>query len=207
MGTDKALVEFRGQPLIAHAVRILRDAGLPVSIAGCRPESLSQLEEYAPAVNDLDAGRGPLSGICTAAEVTPATWLVFISVDQPLLPAELVVALLAHAQITGAPVTLSSIAGFAQTFPAVVNRAVLPALRAELAAGRRGCYSAFRAAAAALGNLQNVLPAELLAQSRQVRHPDGLPPARWFFNINSPEDLRRANAFRAGFVAPFKRIA
>jgi len=36
MGTDKALVEFDGQPMICRAIEILRAAGLPVSIAGAR---------------------------------------------------------------------------------------------------------------------------------------------------------------------------
>lgn len=37
MGTDKALLEFRGEPLIARAIGILKAVGLPVCIAGARP--------------------------------------------------------------------------------------------------------------------------------------------------------------------------
>ena len=33
-----------------------------------------------------------------------------------------------------------------------------------------------------------------LAQAGQVFHPQGLPPLRWFLNLNSPENLRQAEA-------------
>lgn len=194
MGADKALTEFCGLPLIACALRILRDAGLPASIAGSRPD----LRKFAPVVDDLDSGRGPLAGIYSAIAITSFTWSVFVPIDVPLLPSPLVKVLLDRAQITLSPVTLASVAGFAQTFPCVLNRAVLPSLRGELEVGGRGCYSAFWAAAKALGQPLSVIPAELLAQTGQIRHPDDLPPARWFSNINSPADLKRSEAFRPG---------
>jgi molybdopterin-guanine dinucleotide biosynthesis protein A len=197
MGRDKALVEFRGQPLVAHALEILRGAGLVASIAGAR----STLGAFAPVVEDFEPGLGPLSGICSALASTAARWAVFVPVDLPLLPASLVRYLLDHARITGRPVTLASIAGFAQTFPAVLDHAVLPLLQSELAAGRGGCFAAFKSGAASLGQPVSVVAAELLVQAGQVAHPDGLSAVRWFFNVNSAGDLRRARAHRAGFIA------
>jgi molybdopterin-guanine dinucleotide biosynthesis protein A len=76
----------------------------------------------------------------------------------------------------------------------VVDRVALLGLRAELDAGRLGCFSAFRAAAAGLEQTVDAVSAEFLAQSDQVSHPDGLPAARWFFNFNSPQDLREGEA-------------
>jgi molybdopterin-guanine dinucleotide biosynthesis protein A len=102
------------------------------------------------------------------------------------------------AQVTGHAVVLPSVNGFVQTFPAVLNRATLPALKAELAAGRGGCFSAFRAAAAALGQQVHIVQTEELVQAGQLTHPDGLPVTRWFFNINSVADLARARTFRRG---------
>jgi molybdopterin-guanine dinucleotide biosynthesis protein A len=143
-----------------------------------------------------------LGGICAALASTSARWAVFLAVDLPLLPASLVAFLLDHAQITGRAVTVSSVNGYAQTFPAVVDRAALPALEIELAAGRGGCFSAFEASAAGLGQPVTVLAVELLVQAGQVAHPDGLPAARWFLNVNAPADLRRAKAHgRAHFRA------
>jgi hypothetical protein len=42
---------------------------------------------------------------------------------------------------------------------------------------------------------------ELLAQSGQVTHPQGLAPAHWFLNINSAEDLKRAEKLYARRIA------
>ncbi|MGA2889872.1 MAG: molybdenum cofactor guanylyltransferase [Terracidiphilus sp.] len=188
MGTDKALQIFAGQPLVVHALSLLRQAGLQASIAGAR----SPLVVFAPVVEDPQPDMGPLGGICAALAVTSASRAVFLSVDLPLLPASLVVFLQHHACITGAAVTLTSVNGFPQTFPAVVCRSTLPALHSELEAGRRGCYSAFQATATRMGQPLSVLPVELLVQSGHVAHPDDLPAARWFLNVNTPADLHRA---------------
>lgn len=186
MGQDKALAAFAGEPLIAHALRILGDAGLEAAIAGAR----SPLQAYAHVVEDSWPDLGPLAGICAALRWARARWCVFVPVDLPLLPASLLESLLRHAQIAGSAVTLPAINGFVQTFPAVLDRAVLPSLNAELEAGRRGCFSAFQAAAARLHRPIAVLPVELLVQSGQAAHPAGLPAFRWFLNVNTPADLR-----------------
>ncbi len=188
MGRDKALLLFDGQPLIARALATLREAGLPAAIAGAR----SNLAEFAPLIEDAHPGLGPLSGICAALAATPARRAVFVPVDLPLLPASLLCFLLHHAQITGHALTVPSINGFAQTFPAVLDRAVLPALQAELAAGHLGCFAAFRTASAALDQPVSEVAVELLVQAGHVGHPAGLPAAHWFLNVNTPKDLERA---------------
>ena len=188
MGRDKALLEFCGRPLAENALGILRGAGLEARIAGARPA----LERFAPVMADAEPGQGPLGGICAALRTCRARWAVFLPVDLPLLPASLVAFLLFRAEITGCAVNLTAVGGFAQTFPAVLDRAVLPGLEAELRAGRRGCFEAFEAAAAGLGQAVAAVPVELLAQSGQAEHPEGLPAALWFVNVNRPEDLRRA---------------
>jgi len=192
MGTDKALVEFCGQPLVAHALEILREAGLSAAIAGAQPA----LSTFAPVVPDDKPGLGPLGGVCAAMASTTAPWTVFIPVDLPLLPASLVQYLLNHACVTGKAITISSVAGFAQTFPAVIAQPAFLGLQAELETGRAGCFSAFKSAAAGLEQAIDVISVELLAQSGQVSHPEGLPAAIWFSNINSVEDLRLAETDR-----------
>jgi hypothetical protein len=42
---------------------------------------------------------------------------------------------------------------------------------------------------------------ELLAQCGQVTHPAGLPPVRWFLNVNTPGDLHRAEALMTRAIA------
>src|SRR5580700_10734966 len=74
MGTDKALVRLCGQPLVAHAVEILRVAGLAVSVAG----GAQALTAFAPLVEDQQPGQGPLRGICAALASTSSRWAIFI---------------------------------------------------------------------------------------------------------------------------------
>jgi molybdopterin-guanine dinucleotide biosynthesis protein A len=188
MGEDKSLVLLAGRPLVAHAVSVLRQARLTASIAGAR----SALAEFAPVVEDTEPGLGPLNGICAALDSTQARSAVFLPVDMPLLPASLIAFLLDYARITGSIVTICSVNGRSQTFPAVVNRVALPALRKELESGRGGCFAGFQAAADALARPVSIVPLEPVVQSGQMAHPSGLPVASWFLNINTPEDLRRA---------------
>lgn len=193
MGRDKALVEFAGERLVERALRILREARIEARIAGAHAD----LEPFAPVIPDVEPCRGPLGGICAALAASAEQWAVFLPVDLPLLPEVLVTVMVRRAQVSGTLVILSSVSGFAQTFPAVVDRAALPALENALKQGIGGCFAAFQAAAAGLGQRLAVLPVEYLAQTGQVTHPAGLPPAMWFLNVNSPAELRRAETLAA----------
>lgn len=191
MGSDKSLAPLAGRPLLSYALATLRQAGLTASIAGAR----SPLGSFAPVVEDSEEGRGPLGGICAALASTSAKTAVFVSVDLPLLPASLLAFLLHRARITEAAVTLASVNGFTQTFPVVIEKAILPQLESELDAGRGSCFAAFQSAATQMGRRLDVVPVEMLVQCGQVAHPDGLPAVRWFLNVNAPEDLRQAQAY------------
>ena len=190
MGEDKALVPFAGRTLVEQAVETLRVAGLDVRIAGAR----MPLERFAPIVHDGVPGLGPLGGICAALHAITARLAVFLPVDLPLVPASLIEMLLRHAEITGRAVTVPSINGFVQTFPAVIDRRALPVLLGELEAGRGGCFAGFRAAAASLGESVAVIPVELVIQVGQLKHPSGLSAGRWFLNVNSRSELKQAEA-------------
>jgi len=193
MGVDKALVLLDGEPLVAHALGIVRDAGLAASLAGGQAE----LVAFATVIEDGQPGLGPLGGICAALASTHARWSVFISVDLPLLPPSLLQFLLDYARTTGRTVTVPAVNGFAQTFPAVLDRAALPMLQREFEAGRGGCFAGFQAAAASRGESVTVIPVEPLVQCGQISHPRSLPAARWFLNVNTDQDLRRAQIHSA----------
>jgi len=190
MGSEKALVEFAGEPLVVHALRTLRVAGLTASIAGAR----SPLECFAPVVADHEPDRGPLGGICAALASTEARWAVFLPVDLPLLPALLVTFLLQETQDEGTSVTLASVDGFAQTFPAVVDRAALPWLRSALESGRGGCFAAFQAAAERMKKPMKVVPVEQALHNKGSALRDALPIECWFLNVNATADLLQAEA-------------
>ena len=204
MGRDKALLPFAGRPLVAYALSILRDAGLSASIAGAHPSARASLADLAPVVDDPEPGLGPLAGICAALRSAAAPYAVFLPVDLPLLPASLLAYLLYHARVTSLAITVPSIAGFAQTFPAVIARSALDGLQDALKTGAGGCFSAFRSASASLKQPVSAIAVEVLVQSGHVTHPCALQPLRWFLNLDTPADLRRAEAL---ISRPGRRVA
>ncbi len=189
MGRDKALVEFEGRPLIEWAIEILKGAGVAVDIVGSREEGRSRLESYASLIPDAAPGLGPLAGVCAGAGSTSAEYAVFLPVDVPLLPSSLIGYLLRRARVSGAAVTLASMNGFAQTFPAIIARETLPVLERCLREGELSCLAAFRSAANHAGQELSVVPVEVIQQCGQVAHPRALPVVHWFLNVNSPRDL------------------
>ncbi len=143
MGRDKASLSFAGQPLAIRALNLLREAGLPASLAGASPA----LASFAPVVEDIEPGLGPLGGICAALACTPAHWAVFLPVDLPLLPASLITLLVHHAQVTTSAVTLPAAGGFSQTFPLCSSFRlcrVTSALQPNLRPGAGGVSPHFR---------------------------------------------------------------
>ncbi len=86
----------------------------------------------------------PALALCPASaphsRIISVRYAVFLPGRLPLLPASLLVYLLHHARITGTAVTVSSVSGFAQTFPVVLDRAALPALQNELKLGAQRLF-------------------------------------------------------------------
>jgi molybdenum cofactor guanylyltransferase len=199
MGADKVLLELAGSPLIAHALRLLREANLDAAIAGSRS---ADLVRFATVIPDTQAERGPLAGVCAALASTAAPLAVLVSVDAPLLPAALLNYMLHHARVTGIAVTLASVNGFTQTFPAVLHCRALPVLQESLRTTQGGCFAAFRSAAQSFAGQPSVLPVERLAQSGHVVHPAALPAHLWFANINTQEDFSRVASILAGLSHP-----
>jgi molybdopterin-guanine dinucleotide biosynthesis protein A len=193
MGEDKALVKLAGKPLIVWALNALQGAGLETRIAGAQRD----LSAFAPVIADRAPDAGPLEGICAALAASEAERAVFLSVDLPLVPASLIEYLVRDAATTVCMVTLASVNGFPQTFPAVVRRAALSALEDELRKGKAGCFAGFEAAARGAGETVRVIAAESLLQNGRVEHPLGLNPAQWFQNVNSLSELERAERWIA----------
>ena len=193
MGRDKALIQLQGAPLIQHALEILRAAGLNPRIAGGNEE----LHSFAPVIPDNieNAGLGPLSGICSALAAASAHYNLFLPVDLPLIPPRLISYLIHHAKIVQSTVTVVSVAGFIQTFPAVIDRSAAQSLNASLHSSDRKCLKAFQLAAEAAAVPLAVLPIELFIQAGQIPRCEGQPPSQWFLNINTLSDLEAAKSF------------
>lgn len=89
-GTNKALIPFRGVPLIAHVIERIRPqvASLLINADPAQPE-WSQFR--LPVIPDRIPDRpGPLAGIHAALLATTTPWLLCVPCDTPLLPSDLV---------------------------------------------------------------------------------------------------------------------
>lgn len=91
MGSDKALVDFRGRPMIQQVSAALTTAGLDVLVVGRKSATVG-----ARAIPDAPGwGSGPAVGLLTALQHLEAQAVFLVAVDQPLLQPETVIHLLA----------------------------------------------------------------------------------------------------------------
>lgn len=87
MGRDKALLDFGGQPLVAHIAQILAPI-FPEIIVVTANSDIARAADL-PAVADSFAGRGPLGGIHAALSHWRAPTFV-VACDMPFLNADFI---------------------------------------------------------------------------------------------------------------------
>ena len=134
-GADKGLLDYRGKPLVAHAIERLAPQVDALLISANR-----NLEDYLdfgyPVVTDASAERlGPLAGIAAGLRAGTTPWLVVCPCDCPHLPVDLVARLLAGIDQSRLAIAATN-DGTQPTFM-LCHRELLPALDAWLAAGER----------------------------------------------------------------------
>ena len=174
MGTDKALLELGGRPLIAHAVAKLQDICAQVSILSSNPD----LAAYGPLVPDFHPGCGPISGIEAALAHSRFDWNLLLPVDVPFLPT---VFLRNWAQRVIASddrrAALFELGGKPQPGVLLIHRSIKSAITAAI---ERGEYK--------------LLPALQAAAQGPLLHVERLDAAyaSWFTNVNTPEELEAA---------------
>jgi molybdopterin-guanine dinucleotide biosynthesis protein A len=179
MGRDKALLAYAGRPLIEHAVSILTGAGLTPHILGLRPD----LADYAPIIEDLRPGSGPLGGLEAALTFSKTELNVFLPVDLPLLPSSFLRYLLERAAITGAAATVPTLGGRPEPLCAVYRRELLPGIADALESGE---YKVMRAIENAAGEMDRFSVEAVIAARDDWATG---PPHRWFQNMNTPADM------------------
>lgn len=166
-GGDKTLRVLHGRPLLAHILaRLAPQCGaLAISANG----DAARFATYGlPVWPDAVPGAGPLGGVLAALEASPLPFVLTVPGDTPFLPPDLVARL--HAGRGAAAVAQAGSGGQAHPVIALWPRALAPALREALAAGER-----------AVGRF---------AASQGVARVEW--PGEPFLNINTPEDLARA---------------
>lgn len=192
MGVDKASLMFGGRPLVELAVEKLAGICNRVSIAGNRDD----LEHVAPVVRERRDSVGPAAGIETGLRDTPNQWCLFVPVDVPLLPAELLrnwAMDVLEAEKAGLRASYLVTNGQAQPSISMWHRECLDTVVHSLNRGERR-----------LKNMLQGVDFDLGAGSLVVKDAaDYAPPeataedvTRWFLNLNTPEDFAEAERGR-----------
>jgi molybdopterin-guanine dinucleotide biosynthesis protein A len=171
LGGAKANAELRGRPLVSYPVNALREALEDVVI-------LAKADTPLPAIAGVPVWieppepRHPLAGIVHALGLAAGRGVLVCAADMPFVTPGLV-RRIALTDPAGAPAVVPVCGGELQPLLALY----LPGAAAALRAGAREATRPLRAEVAAIG-------------PRLLEIDDG----RAFFNVNTPEDLRSAEA-------------
>jgi len=127
MGADKALVPFRGEPMLRHVVNAIGATGLEVLIVGRE----GPFEGHRAIPDIADAGYGPAAGLLTALSRHDVRDVFLVAVDQPLLRPATISGLLATPGDAVVPIAN----GHPQVTCAVYRAPCLEPLRSYIAGG------------------------------------------------------------------------
>jgi molybdenum cofactor guanylyltransferase len=186
MGTDKALLQLAGKPLIEHAVTKLRRITPHVHILSSNPA----LAEYAPLVPDLHPGTGPIGGIEAAVAHSPSDWNLILPVDLPFLPGIFVDAWVRStlADQHGIRIALFTIDGLPQPTLLMIHRDAAPYISQAVERGNFKLYPVLEAAGRDLATRGGLNPKLVFRNGAFAAQP------LWFANLNTPEDFAEAEA-------------
>jgi molybdopterin-guanine dinucleotide biosynthesis protein A len=190
MGVDKALLRVGGVPMIEIAVEKLRKFCADVSIVGNRED----LAGFAEVVHETRIDAGPAAGIEAGLHAVRQPWVLFVPVDVPLVPAELLRRWCEEALRVNMSV---SFLGISQKQPAfcLLRRERANSFTRMLEDGERRLEPLLNRTAEADDVVCRAYDAHDLYGFPDYRGPDEQTLARWFMNVNTPEDL--ADAERA----------
>ncbi len=175
MGANKAFLDFHRQTLLSRALAVVKEACGNATIVG-DPDTFA---DFGPVIADVFADCGPLGGIHSALLHSSADLNLMLAVDMPFVSGELLKFLLRVAGTTEAIVTVARITGGLQPLCAVYRRAFVPTAEQALKTGNYKIGAAF-----ANIPLRVVEEPELVAAGFSEKN---------FFNVNTPEDRRRAD--------------
>ncbi len=178
MGQDKVLLPWRGVTLLDLALGKLRAVCSTVRICSNRRDlrtDVTLLRDASVVIDGVECGPiGPLGGLLAALEKSRTDWNLFLPVDVPLLPVEVLKKILLETEESQAWAVLPTVQGQPQPLCAAYHRALLPGLRQAAQAEKWKVTQALAAAA----------PSEAIVQMECVE----ADAERWFLNLNTPRD-------------------
>ena len=120
MGSDKALLSYRGQTLLERALQTAAAVAGRAVIVGPR----ERYAAYGEVVEDIFADCGPLAGIHAALGATQTEFNLVLSVDMPLMTSEFLRWLLEQASSSSDLIVVPEALGGQQPLCAVYHRGV-----------------------------------------------------------------------------------
>lgn len=188
LGQDKVLLAWEESTLLENALGKLRAVCNDVYLCTNREE----LNVYAPVLADVagtgaETTIGPLGGMVAALEFSETDWNVFLPVDLPLLPVAVPAEMLERALAGTGVAWIPYLEGRPQPLCAVVHRGMLPGLRRALAEGKYKVIDAMESAAVELAGAGGRI------ECYEIEVDSG---AEWFLNVNTPQELERAQALQ-----------
>lgn len=175
MGTDKAFVLLDGRTLLARVLIVARSLTPNVHIVGDR----AKFAPFAPVVEDLFHGCGPLGGVHAALRSSQTDLNLVLAVDAPFVSLALLQLLISRAVSSpSSTVTVPQASGGLQPLCAVYRRDFADTAEHALRAGRYKIDALFEQT-----HTQVIREDELEAM--------GFSP-RIFCNLNTPEELNAA---------------
>jgi molybdopterin-guanine dinucleotide biosynthesis protein A len=93
LGEDKAMLNYKGKPLLIHSLEIIRPFCQNLYVSGNKPEYSIAGVELMP---DLYHEYGPISGLFSVLNRSETDWNLVISVDVPLINSDLIELLIAN---------------------------------------------------------------------------------------------------------------
>jgi len=181
LGRDKVALQLGGKPLALWVHEAL--APLVTTSWLITNQPLAHQSFGLPLLTDLRPFQGPAGGLATALFWARTPWVLAAAVDNPFLAPALLAALAARAGQTSRPAVVCRSPRGLEPFPGVYAVRLLPALQNFLQTDRR------------LTRFLEACRPQVLSET-EVRALD--PDGRSFFNLNTPQDLQRAEAWLAG---------
>jgi molybdopterin-guanine dinucleotide biosynthesis protein A len=192
MGVDKALLRVGGRTMVEIAVEKLREICAQVSVVGTRDD----LGEFAPVVHDLRVGEGPAAGIEAGLVAAHETWVMFVPVDVPLVPVELLrdwAEAVVQQEDAGCGASLLVMNRERQPAFCMMRRECLGSVRSAMERGVRRVNGLLDGIDddATVGWLWACDAARFVGDTTEARIGE------WFLNVNTPEELAEAEAWAA----------
>ena len=172
MGADKAFLDFDGRTLLERTLELARSVTADVRIVGDR----EKFAQFAPVVEDIFPGQGPLGGIHVALRSSTSDLNLMLAVDAPFVSRALLQYLIREAHhAPEATVVVPSCNGHRQPLCALYRREFADAAEKALIARKNRIDALF-----------DTVKSRVIDEEELERAGFS---AALFCNLNTPEDV------------------